>query len=125
MRVVLDLVTVRFIQSYLARPMQIFGMAGFVCFAAGAVLSAWLAFHRIVYGTPLAERPALLLGVLLIVVGIQLASLGLVADVLARTYFESQKNPSYYVRQVVRGPARQPGASGELAGATERAEQLQ
>ena len=124
MRVVLDLMTVRFIQSYLARPMQIFGMAGFVCFAGGAVISAWLAFHRVVYGTPLAERPLLLLGVLLIVVGIQLASLGLVADVLARTYFESQKKASYHVRCVVRGEAGQAGA-GELAGAATRVEQLQ
>jgi glycosyltransferase involved in cell wall biosynthesis len=125
MRVVLDLMTVRFIQSYLARPMQIFGLAGFVCFAAGAVTSAWLAFHRIFYGTPLSERPLLLLGVLLIVVGIQLASLGLVADVLARTYFESQKKPSYYVREIVRGSTAVTPGVGEHAGVTTRAEQLQ
>jgi glycosyltransferase involved in cell wall biosynthesis len=123
-RVVLDLMTVRFIQSYLARPMQIFGLAGFLCFMAGAVLSAYLAVQKLIYGSPLAERPLLLLGVLLIVVGVQLVSLGLVADVLARTYFESQKKPSYYVRQVVRSEAGenvQPaglsvgvGASGQL-----------
>lgn len=101
-RVVLDLMTVRFIQSYLARPMQIFGLAGFLCFAVGCVLSAYLAIEKLAYGAPLAERPLLLLGVLLIVVGVQLVSLGLVADVLARTYFESQKKPSYYVRTVVR-----------------------
>jgi glycosyltransferase involved in cell wall biosynthesis len=122
-RVVLDLMTVRFIQSYLARPMQIFGLAGFICFAAGAFISAWLAFSRLVYHTPLAERPLLLLGVLLIVIGIQLVSLGLVADVLTRTYFESQKKPSYYVRQVV----RHDGSGGELerSASPQRAEQLQ
>lgn len=113
-RVVLDLMTVRFIQSYLARPMQIFGLAGFVCFGGGAAISAWLAFEKIVYGAALAERPMLLLGILLIVVGVQLASLGLVADVLARTYFESQKKPSYYVRNVVRG-------AGQLASGAGRA----
>jgi hypothetical protein len=102
-RVVLDLMTVRFIQSYLARPMQIFGLAGFVCFGIGSCISGWLALQKLIYGASLAERPMLLLGVLLIMVGIQLASLGLVADVLARTYFESQKKPSYYVRSVVRG----------------------
>jgi glycosyltransferase involved in cell wall biosynthesis len=124
MRVVLDLMTVRFIQSYLARPMQIFGMAGMLCFGAGACISAWLAFSKLVYGTPLSERPMLLLGILLIVVGIQLASLGLVADVLARTYFESQKKPSYYVRTVVRGQAGQLGA-GEQVSLPKRVEQLQ
>jgi hypothetical protein len=82
--------------------MQIFGLAGFLCFAAGSLLSAYLAVQKLAYGAPLAERPLLLLGVLLIVVGVQLASLGLVADVLARTYFESQKKPSYYVRTVLR-----------------------
>jgi glycosyltransferase involved in cell wall biosynthesis len=111
-RVVLDLMTVRFIQSYLARPMQIFGLAGFVCFGAGIVISACLAFQKLAYGSALAERPMLLLGILLIVVGVQLASLGLVADVLARTYFESQKKPSYYVRRVVRG-------AGQLASTPE------
>ncbi len=119
-RVVLDLMTVRFIQSYLARPMQIFGLAGFLCFMAGAVLSAYLAVQKLVYGSPLAERPLLLLGVLLIVVGVQLVSLGLVADVLARTYFESQKKPSYYVRQVVRSEATEsaePSALGVNVGA--------
>lgn len=102
-RVLLDLITVRFIQSYLARPMQIFGLAGLISFAAGCAISLWLAFQKIAHGATLADRPMLLLGVLLIFVGIQLASLGLVADVLARTYFESQKKPSYYVREVVRG----------------------
>ena len=124
-RVVLDLVTVRFIQSYLARPMQIFGMAGLLCVMAGGAISAWLAFHRLVYDTPLAERPLLLLGVLLIVVGFQLVSLGLVADVLARTYFESQKKPSYYVRQVLRGQSAQPDAAAGASQPAGRAEQLQ
>ena len=124
-RVVLDLMTVRFIQSYLARPMQIFGLAGFICFGAGSLVSAWLALQKLIYGAALAERPALLLGVLLIVVGIQLASLGLVADVLARTYFESQKKPSYYVRSVVRGDGA-PGSGPDARGAEVAAlEQLQ
>jgi glycosyltransferase involved in cell wall biosynthesis len=105
-RVILDLFTVRFIQSYLRRPMQVFGLAGLFCFMAGLLLSAWLAFMRLVYGHPLADRPLLLLGVLLMVVGIQLLSLGLVADIIARTYFESQKKPAYYVRMVLRGRPR-------------------
>jgi glycosyltransferase involved in cell wall biosynthesis len=124
-RVLLDLMTVRFIQSYLARPMQIFGLAGFLCFGAGGLISAWLAVQKLVYGATLAERPMLLLGVLLIVVGIQLASLGLVADVLARTYFESQKKPSYYVRNVLRGAGSVPAKGSALAAEEAAVEQLQ
>jgi glycosyltransferase involved in cell wall biosynthesis len=124
-RVVLDLMTVRFIQSYLARPMQIFGLAGFMCFGLGALISAWLAFSKLVYGSPLAERPMLLLGILLIVVGIQLASLGLVADVLARTYFESQKKPNYYVRTVLQGSGSGGALAAALVPAAASVEQLQ
>jgi glycosyltransferase involved in cell wall biosynthesis len=98
LRVVLDLITVRFIQSYLTRPMQVFGLAGLLVLALGFGISGWLAIDKLVFGASLADRPLLLLGILLIVVGIQLLSLGLVADVVSRTYHESQDKPPYYVR---------------------------
>jgi hypothetical protein len=91
--------------------MQIFGLAGMVCFGAGGVLSICLAYQKLFHGAALSDRPLLLLGVLLIVIGIQLASIGLVADVLTRTYFESQKKPSYYVRKVVRSEGTILGAA--------------
>jgi glycosyltransferase involved in cell wall biosynthesis len=112
-RVILDLMTVRFIQDYLARPMQVFGLGGLLSFLVGSGLCAELAFKRIVYARPLAERPLLLLGVLLIVVGIQLISLGLVADVLARTYYESQGKPPYHVRRLIQGAAAQAVSTNE------------
>jgi hypothetical protein len=108
-RVFLDLVTVRFLQGYLQRPMQIFGLAGLASFFLGFGISAHLTYAKLVHGEPLAARPLLLLGVLLIVVGFQLMSLGLVADVLARTYFESQHKPPYYLRRVVRSDAAPAG----------------
>ena len=107
-RVVLDLITVRFIQSYMSRPMHVFGLTGLGCFALGFAVSAWLAVSRVVWGTPLSDRPLLLLGVLLIVVGIQLVSLGLMSDVLARTYHESQGKRAYHVRNVLRGEGYRP-----------------
>jgi hypothetical protein len=110
-RVVLDLITVGFIQGYLARPMQVFGLGGLVCFGLGFLVSLVLAFERIVYGMPLADRPLLLQGVHLIVVGIQFLSLGLVADLLARTYFESQGKRSYHVRKLVQGRGHHPAAA--------------
>ena len=109
-RVFLDLVTVRFLQGYLQRPMQIFGLGGLASFALGFAISAYLTYEKFVYGEALAARPLLLLGALLIVVGLQLMSLGLVADVLTRTYYESQHKPPYYMRRIIRHGGR---ASGE------------
>lgn len=108
LRVVLDLITVRFMQSYLVRPMQVFGLAGFVTGAMGFALCAWLAVQKLVWNVEIGNRPLLMLGVLLIVVGVQLVSLGLVADVLSRTYHESQDKPPYYVRERIRGAGYQP-----------------
>lgn len=109
LRVVLDLITVRFIQRYLTRPMQVFGLMGLVSLTAGLGISTWLAVEKLVFGQNLATRPLLLLGVLLIVVGVQLLSLGLLADVVSRTYHEAQNRRPYFVRELLRGA----GARGE------------
>jgi len=111
-RVLLDLVTVLFLQSYLARPMQVFGMGGLLFGLLGLGISGYLAFEKLVFGAQLANRPLLTLGVMLILVGVQLLSLGLVADVLGRTYHEAQGKPPYYVRDWLRGGETQPSQSG-------------
>lgn len=100
-RVILDLITVLFLKQYLDRPMQVFGLWGMATFTAGVGISAWLTVEKLVYGANLADRPLLLLGIMLVLVGIQLLSLGLVADVLGRTYHEAQGKPPYYVRNLV------------------------
>lgn len=110
LRVVLDLITVRFIQNYLTRPMQVFGLLGLLSTALGVVVSTWLAVEKLVLGHPLADRPLLLLGVLLIVVGVQLLSLGLLADVVSRTYHEAQNRRPYFVRELHRAKGAYPEA---------------
>ncbi len=80
LRVVLDLMTVRFMQNYLTRPMQVFGLLGLILSTTGFGISMWLAIEKIVFHKNLADRPLLLLGILLIVVGVQLVSLGLMAE---------------------------------------------
>lgn len=104
LRVVLDLLTVRFMQSYLVRPMQVFGSAGFFSSVLGFGICAYLAVEKLAFGSDIGDRPLLLLGVLMIVVGVQLASLGLVADVVSRTYHESQNKRPYHVREKLQGP---------------------
>lgn len=111
-RVTLDLLTVLFLQSYLARPMQVFGFSGLLCLFLGFGVSAYLTFQKLVLGAQLADRPLLLLGVILILVGVQLVSLGLVAEVLGRTYHEAQGKRPYHIREWVVGDqlARPPSA---------------
>jgi glycosyltransferase involved in cell wall biosynthesis len=102
-RVTLDLLTVLFLQSYLARPMQVFGLSGLICLFLGLGVSGYLAVQKLAFGAELADRPLLLLGVILILVGVQLVSLGLVAEVLGRTYHEAQGKRPYHVREWVVG----------------------
>ncbi len=109
LRVVLDLMTVRFIQNYLTRPMQVFGLLGLILGTTGLGISLWLAIEKIVFHKNLADRPLLLLGVLLIVVGVQLVSLGLMADIVARTYHEAQDRRPYFIRSVITGRDHQRG----------------
>ncbi len=99
-RVILDLVTVKFLISYRTRPVQIFGLWGLVLGFAGALILSWLTYVRLTTTQGIAERPILLLGILLIVTGVQLVTLGLVAEMQARTYHESQDKPTYVIREI-------------------------
>lgn len=98
-RVVLDLLTVLFLQRFLVRPIQIFGLWGLVLLLAGLGICGFLAVEKLFLGADIGGRPLLLLGVLCVLVGVQLLSLGLVADLLGRTYHEAQRKPPYYVRR--------------------------
>jgi len=104
-RVVLDLITVKFMESYSTKPIQIFGLLGMVCGGVGFLGAAWLSLQRLLWGVSLSNRPILLLFVMLILVGVQFISMGLVAEMLARTYHESQSKPIYYVKEVVESGA--------------------
>ena len=98
-RVLLDLMTVKFLLSYTTRPIQIFGLWGLISLGIGFVLGIYLTIAKILYEIDLADRPLLLLAVLLVMIGIQLISLGLISEVNARTYYETQNKPIYTVRE--------------------------
>lgn len=102
-RVVLDLVTVKFLLDYATRPLQIFGRWGLIVGGIGTAIALYLAFLKFAYGAALAERPALILSVLLILFGVQLISMGLTAEIQARTYYEAQGKPIYAIRSVETG----------------------
>ena len=101
LRVLLDLLTVKFLSGFSTRPIQLFGLFGLISAAAGLGLTAYLGFERIVLGVRLANRPLVLLAILMAVVGVQFVSLGLLGEMLVRTYHESQAKPIYRVREVV------------------------
>lgn len=99
-RVMLDLLTVKFLLSYSTRPLQFFGLIGGCIGLLGAIISGWLAYERLIGAASLSNRPLLLLGILLIVTGVQFVTIGLVAELQSRTYHESQNKPIYVIREV-------------------------
>jgi glycosyltransferase involved in cell wall biosynthesis len=103
-RVVLDLATILFLQKFLVRPIQVFGLWGLLSSGAGLAICGYLAFQKLVDGQSIGGRPLLLLGALLVLVGVQLFSLGLVADIVGRTYHEAQRKPPYYIRRWAGSP---------------------
>ncbi len=105
-RVLLDLVTVKFLMSYSTRPLQIFGLVGLLIGAVGVLITGWLGYVRLFAGQSIGDRPLLLLGILLILTGVQLVTFGLLAELQARTYHESQNKPTYYIREVRESPTR-------------------
>src|SRR6202521_3993716 len=104
-RVILDLLTVKFLLSYSTRPLQIFGLIGFAMGLLGAAITCWLAYLRLFGDQSIANRPLLLFGILLIFTGVQLVTLGLLAELQARTYHESQNKPTYVIREILQAPA--------------------
>jgi glycosyltransferase involved in cell wall biosynthesis len=102
-RVVMDLLTVFFIKKFLTRPMHIFGVSGLLSMFLGIVLGSYLSILKLVFQQSIGDRPLLILAVLFFLTGVQLFCFGLLAEVLMRTYHESQKRPIYRVRQVVGG----------------------
>jgi dolichol-phosphate mannosyltransferase len=100
-RVVMDLMTVYFMKTFLTRPMHVFGLMGVSSTLVGTLLGMYLAFLKLVLGQGIGDRPLLILAVVLFLTGIQLFCFGLLAELLMRTYHESQGRPIYRVREVV------------------------
>ena len=100
-RVLLDLLTVRFLLSYSTRPIHIFGGLGLISFAAGIGLGGYLSFVKFGLGQDIGDRPLLLLAILLMVMGVQLISMGLLGELVVRTYYETLDKPIYAVREIL------------------------
>jgi len=98
LRVVLDLITVKFLYSYLTRPMHFLGTGGLFAIGLGFASVLGAIAMKLFSETDMTGNPLLLLSVMLVLVGIQLISMGLLGEVMTRTYFESQGKASYLIR---------------------------
>jgi glycosyltransferase involved in cell wall biosynthesis len=107
-RVLLDLFAMAFFLRFRARPGHFFGRIGLLCWLAGTAALGWLGWLKFAYGTPIAGRPLLMLGVLLVVTGVQFVCTGILTEMLARTWFEAGGVPSYHVRETLDTPAAPP-----------------
>jgi glycosyltransferase involved in cell wall biosynthesis len=111
LKVFLDILAVRFLMSYSTRPIHIFGLLGLFSFLAGMVVLAYLAVVRVFLLQPIGNRPLMLLGILLTMLGVQLVTSGLLAELVTRTYYESQGKAIYTVREEL--GSRKQEAEGE------------
>jgi glycosyltransferase involved in cell wall biosynthesis len=102
-RVLFDLLTIRFLLKYVTRPLHFFGPIGLLCTMAGLAINFWMLIKKAVYGADLFEQhgPLMLLGAVLILAGVQLISSGLIGEMLSRTYFESQGKPIYSIEKII------------------------
>ncbi len=100
-RVVMDLLTVSFMKTFLTRPMHVFGLFGIIFTGAGLLTGAYLTFLKLGLGQEIGERPLLILVAVLLLTGVQLFCFGLLAELLMRTYHESQSRPIYRVREII------------------------
>src|SRR6185503_16535093 len=102
-RVLFDLLTIRFLLKYVTRPLHFFGPIGLLSTIAGLLINLWLIIDKVVYGTDLFDKhgPLMILGAVLILAGVQLVTAGLIGEMLSRTYFESQGKPIYSIERVI------------------------
>jgi glycosyltransferase involved in cell wall biosynthesis len=100
LRVILDLVTVKFLLGYSKRPIHLFGTLGLLSGGFGGLILAVMTYQRMFQDIPMGNRPLLALGVMLVIIGLQFLVFGLIGEVLARTYYESQDKRIYVVRKI-------------------------
>ena len=105
-RVLLDLITVKFLLGYSTKPIQIFGLFGIISLFLGFIISAYLSASKIFLGHSLSDRPMLLMAALLIIFGVQLCSMGLIGEMVVRTYYESNDKPTYVIKEIIEADAK-------------------
>ncbi len=100
-RVILDIFLVKFLNEYITRPLYVFGGIGLILFSIGFLIELYLTVLKLFFGQDIGHRPLLILGVLLILSGIQLVSTGIIAELIVRTYYESKGEKPYIIQEKI------------------------
>ncbi len=101
LKVILDLFTVKFLSSYANKPIYLFGGAGFVLFILSFITLTYIGIRKLAFNESLVRSPLLLMSAMLFILGFQSILMGLIAELLVRTYHESQSKPTYTIRRVL------------------------
>ena len=101
-KVVLDLIAVQFLTRSANKPIYLFGGGGIMLMAAGAVGLVLLAIRKLVFQIDILSSPIFIIAVMMGIMGFQSILMGLIAELLVRTYHESQSKPTYTIRKVLR-----------------------
>jgi hypothetical protein len=104
LKVVLDLFTVKFLVSYSSKPIYLFGGAGLALIFGSGALLLYLGVRRVLTSVSVLGSPFFQLSVMLFILGFQSLLMGLIAELLVRTYYESQRKPTYRIRKTINLP---------------------
>ncbi len=100
-RVILDIFLVKFLNEYITKPLYVFGGIGFLLLTVGVLIELYLTLLKLFTGADIGGRPLLILGVLLILTGVQLLSTGIIAELIIRTYYESRGEKPYVIEEKI------------------------
>jgi len=100
-KVILDIITVKFLLSYSQSPIQMFGLLGLFSGIVGFIVTAYLIIMRLFFNQPLADRPLFILSIFMIFIGVQLITIGLLAEVLIRVYHKVQDRSTYVIKDII------------------------
>ena len=106
-KVVLDLFTVKFLNSYMNKPIYLFGGAGIASIGLSMFMFLYLLFRRLFFEVSVVASPLFLMSFMFMILGVQSILMGLIAEMLVRTYHESQGKPTYTVRRVINGESHE------------------
>ena len=100
-RVILDIIFIKYMINYSQRPIQIFGLIGLITGGIGSIVTLYLIIMRLFFEQPLSTRPLFILSVFMIFIGVQLITMGIIAELIMRTYHEAQNKPTYAIKEII------------------------
>lgn len=100
-RVILDIITLKYLLSYSQKPIQIFGLMGLITGLIGCIITIYLIIMRLFFNVPLSSRPLFTLSIFMIFIGLQLITMGILGELIMRTYHEASGKPTYAIREII------------------------